>query len=303
MSGKQILVTGGTGFLGSHICKRGLELGYGISVLTRNAAKAEKKLPAEIKIYESLDDIEDPAGIDIIVNMAGESLAEGRWNERRKQAFYDSRVGFTKDLYTFFEKQKTAPQILVSGSAIGFYGAQSDKKLDESARGNQGFSHKLCQAWEDQAKRFASLGTRVCFIRTGVVLDSQEGALAKMLPPFRLGLGGKLGSGNQWMSWIHIDDYVALIFHCIQNPDITNQVNGTAPEPVTNQVFTRTLGSVLGRPTFFAMPAAVARGIFGEMAEELLLSGQRVYPRKALESGFKFEYPELEPALRNILGG
>ncbi len=301
MTDRHMLITGGTGFLGSKICERALQEGYQVSVLTRDAGKAKKKLPAEVDLYESLEDLPDPAAIDVVVNMAGESLASGRWNDKKKQAFHDSRVGFTRDLCRFFLKRKVVPKVLISGSAIGFYGPQSDKKLDEASHPRQGFSHQLCRAWENEAKKLASVGTRVVLLRTGVVLDRQQGALAKMLPAFRLGMGGKLGSGKQWMSWIHIDDYVELIFHCIARSDIDQQVNGTAPEPVTNGVFTKTLGKVLFRPTLFAMPAVVARGVFGEMADELLLSGQRVYPRKALDSGFSFRFETLEPALRDIL--
>ena len=301
MVDNRLLITGGTGFLGSSLCDRALQLDYRVTVLSRDARRAKTLLPTEVGCYQSLEAIPDLDAIGCILNLAGEPLAARRWSSERKKEFFASRVGTTQALFEHFKGAGVVPPVVISGSAIGYYGAQNDRVLDEAAEFRDCFSHQLCDAWEKAASNFSELGSRVCLLRTGIVLDKDRGALAKMLPPFRLGLGGPLGNGKQWMSWIHRDDFVALVFHCLRRSDVSGAVNATAPEAVTNQVFSRTLGKVLGRPAFFRMPSQVVKLMFGEMAKELLLSGQRVYPRKALETGFIYQYPELEGALRNIL--
>ncbi|WP_461482662.1 TIGR01777 family oxidoreductase [Porticoccus sp.] len=301
MQEKTVLVSGATGFIGSHFCRAALARGMRVIALSRDKTKAQALLP-DTHVISRLDELGPDEPVHYLVNLAGEPLVAGRWNEKRKQAFFDSRVGMTNRLLAHFQQAAVPPKVMVSGSAVGYYGPHQDRLLDEAAKYHDGFSHRLCAAWEQSARQFEQLGTRVCCVRTGIVLGRGQGALARMLTPFKLGLGGQLGSGKQWMPWIHIDDEVAVIFHCLKRSDLHGSVNSVAPNPVTNRQFTRALGQALHRPTIVPMPAPVARLLFGEMADELLLTGQRVYPRKLLESGYHFRFPELGLALSEILG-
>ncbi|MGB0450405.1 MAG: TIGR01777 family oxidoreductase [Porticoccaceae bacterium] len=294
-----ILVTGGSGFIGRHFCQTASRLGMQLCVLTRNPEAAARRLPDSVQLIGRLSDLSADYTADIILNLAGEPLADGRWTHRRKQKFYDSRINTTDSLFDFFAGRKAAPKLVISGSAIGYYGP-GEQAVNETGGVIDGFSHQLCRTWENSAKRFESLGCRICYLRTGIVLG-EEGALARMLPAFKLGLGGPIGSGKQWMSWIHIDDMVALILHCINNPQIQGAVNATAPNPVINREFSATLAAVLKRPDYLAMPAIMVKILFGEMGEELLLQGQKVIPAKLLDSGFEFKHANLKAALKNIL--
>jgi len=295
------LVTGGTGFIGRPLCRALLDAGYRVSVLSRHPESARDMPAGDLKLIASLDQLAPDIAVQVIVNLAGEPLAAGRWSSERKKLFFSSRVGTTEILFDYFSRVETPPEVLVNGSAIGYYGAQGSNILDEKGDFAPGFSHDLCSAWEAAADRFQALGTRVSKVRTGMVLGPDGGALAAMLPPFRFGLGGPIGSGKQWVSWIHRDDLVAMILHCLNRKDMSGPVNGTAPGVVTNREFAKTLGKVLRRPAFLPAPAFMLKLIFGEMAEELLLSGQKVYPRKALQTHFTFQYPDLESALRQVL--
>ena len=294
-----ILVTGGSGFIGRHFCEAATQQGMQLCVLTRNRESAAGKLPDTVQLIGRLSELSADYSPEVILNLAGEPLADGRWTHRRKQKFYDSRINTTDSLYDFFARRNTAPKLVVSGSAIGYYGP-GEQAVDETGGVIDGFSHQLCRTWENSAKRFESLGCRICYLRTGIVLG-EEGALARMLPAFKLGLGGPIGSGKQWMSWIHIDDMLEIIFHCINNPEIQGAVNATAPNPVTNRDFSATLAAVLKRPDFLSMPAIMVKILFGEMGEELLLQGQRVVPAKMLAAGFEFKYAHLKTALKQTL--
>ncbi len=294
-----ILVTGGSGFIGRHFCRSAVDRGMSVTVLTRNKTQAVRHLPASVTSIERLSELDGLAAPQTLLNLAGEGLADGRWTQRRKQKFYDSRIGTTERLVAYFSQRQDRPEQVISGSAIGYYGS-GNAPVDESGAPVDGFSHQLCDTWEQSAQQFAALGSRVCYLRTGIVLGDQ-GALARMLPAFKLGLGGPMGSGEQWMSWIHIDDMIAAIHHCIENRDITGPVNATAPNPVTNADFSATLAAVLKRPGFLRMPAVVVKLLFGEMGDELLLHGQNVVPAKLLASGFTFTQPELHSALAALL--
>ena len=291
----QVLITGGTGFIGRELCKQLFHLGHTATVLTRS--KAPVPLPG-VRFIARLDEAQ---GIDAVVNLAGEPLAEGRWNAVRKQAFRDSRIGTTQKLLGWIESLPERPRVLVSGSAIGYYGESDDTLLAESAPPGEDFAATLCCDWEMEALKARALGLRVCTLRTGIVLGADGGALAKMLPPFKLGMGGPMGSGTQWMSWVRRGDLVHLICWLLGNEAASGSYNGTAPVPVTNREFARTLGAVLKRPAVMTMPAFVLKLMFGEMAESLLLTGQRVVPSKAEAEGFVFEHRELESALRDLL--
>lgn len=247
----------------------------------------------------------DPAafsGVDAVIHLAGESLASGRWNAARKRAILESRVAGTRLLCERAAASKSPPRVIVAASAIGFYGDRGDTLLDESASRGQGFLAKVCEEWEAAAKPAEEAGIRVVRLRIGVVLSPAGGALGKMLPPFRTGAGGRIGHGRQSWSWVALDDLLGAILHAIATADLRGPVNVVAPEPVTNAAFTKTLGRVLGRPTLLPMPAFAARLALGEMADELLLASQRVTPRKLLDSGYAFRYPNLEGALRHLLG-
>jgi uncharacterized protein (TIGR01777 family) len=236
-----------------------------------------------------------------VINLAGFGIADKHWSDEIKQKITGSRIQTTSALIEYFNRSKTKPTTFISGSAIGVYGLRDDQKLDETAGGDDSFSSQLCQQWEAEAKQAEGLGIRTCYLRTGVVLGKNGGALSKMLPPFKFGLGGPMGSGTQWMSWIHRDDLVGIILHLLDDQAIQGAVNGTAPTPVTNKEFSSTLGKVLKRPAFLPLPAFVVKLMMGEMGEELLLSGQRVVPSKALATQYSFKYPYVESALREIL--
>jgi uncharacterized protein (TIGR01777 family) len=307
-----ILITGGSGFIGTKLCSVLHKQHHRLVVVTRHPEKAKSTVKAKamsdesskgsVKFISSLQKVKKEEVFDVVINLAGEPIADKRWSNARKQAIIESRLDTTSSLIGYFNETHHKPKLFISGSAIGYYGIEaSEKCFDETAAGDNSFSSELCQQWEALAIEAEMLGIRTCLLRTGVVLGKNGGALSKMLPPFKLGLGGKIGSGKQWMSWIHIDDLVGIILHCIVNEDIKGAINGTAPEPKTNAEFSQALGKSLGRPTIFPMPAFVIKLLMGNMGEELLLAGKKVVPAKALATGYVFKYPELEEALIDIV--
>jgi len=291
------LITGGSGFIGSALCRSLVADGHRVTVLTRDIEQARGRVPEAVFLIDRLDFAEN---IDAVVNLAGENLAGGRWTAARKHEFVGSRIGTTKRLLDWIDRQDAAPAVLVSGSAIGWYGPRGDEELDEDADIGNDFSAHLCRDWEAEASKAEALGVRVCCVRTGIVLGADGGALKKMLLPFRAGIGGRMGSGRQWMSWITRADIVALIRWLIDHDSARGAYNGTAPAPVTNAEFARALGAALNRPTLLPTPASALKLLFGEMAD-ILLTGQRVVPRRAMAEGFAFKYPELSAALSAVL--
>jgi uncharacterized protein (TIGR01777 family) len=237
-----------------------------------------------------------------VVHLAGENIAEGRWTDARKAAIRESRVAGTRRLAEALAKSPRRPDVFVCASAIGYYGERGDAALGEDDPAGQGFLPEVCRAWEAATEPLADAGTRVVNLRIGIVLSPSGGALAKMLTPFKLGAGGVIGSGAQYMSWIGIDDLVGAIYHALCTESLSGPVNATAPNPVTNREFTQTLGRVLGRPTIASLPAFAARLAFGEMADALLLASTRVEPRKLMATGYRFRHPDLEETLRHLLG-
>jgi uncharacterized protein (TIGR01777 family) len=292
-----VLLTGGTGFIGHALCAHLLQTGHTLSVLTRDPVRARTQVPAAARLLATLDEARD---VEAVVNLAGEPLMAGRWNADRKAEFRRSRLGTTQTLIVWMARQSVRPRVLVSGSAIGYYGPRGDEALDESATPGDDFAAQLCRDWETEAMQAEGLDVRTCRVRTGIVLAADGGALAKMLPPFRLGVGGPMGDGRQWMSWIHRDDLVRMIAWLLDSDRAGGAYNGTAPEPVSNRDFARTLGKTLHRPAVLPTPAFVLKAGFGEMAQ-LLLTGQRVLPAHALAEGFAFRFPTLEAALRDLL--
>lgn len=297
---KTILVTGGSGFIGRNLCKRLVDKFEQLIVISRNPVEAAKVLPNSVKIISDLTQINQP--VDILVNLAGEPIADKRWSEKRKAAIRQSRIHNTQLLFEHFKASDTSPSVVISGSAVGYYGGglANNQSVTENGAVEPNFSSKLCADWENAAQLFDQLGSRVCLIRTGIVLGEQ-GALSKLLPAFRLGLGGPIATGKQWMPWIHIEDMVEIIIYAIQN-DIDGPINCTAPQPVTNREFAKTLGKVLKRPAVAPMPAAMVKLLFGQMGDELMVQGQSVIPQKLQQKGFQFKYSQLESALVEIIG-
>jgi len=295
-----ISVTGGSGLVGRRLTKHLLDAGHSVHVLSRHAGT---NLPPNVRlsVWDALkgQPPEDSlAGADAVVNLSGEPVAQ-RWTPETKARIRASRVDGTRRLVEALSTLSRRPTVLVSASAIGIYGARGDETLTESSPPGNGFLREVCMAWEQQADLAQALGMRVAKLRIGIVLAMHGGALAKMLPPFRAGLGGQVGSGRQWMSWIHLDDLAALIRYAIETP-LAGVVNATAPGPVTNAEFTRTLAGALRRPALVPMPGFALKLMFGEMAE-ILLASQRVAPRAAEAAGFQFRYPDLDGALKHLL--
>ena len=296
-----ILITGGTGFIGSHLCRHFLRQGQNnqVTVLTRNV---QQKLvpPLPVRLIDSLDESELP--YDLIINLAGAPLNKHRWNKKIKQTLYDSRLNTTQKIAQYIQTASIKPKLLISGSAIGFYGSsQSAVFIESSPPADTGFTHHLCDDWEKAAMAVSSYGTRVCTIRTGVVLGKGGGLLAAVSSAYKWGLGAQLGSGTQWLSWIHMDDLIGMIDHLIHDPTLEGPFNLTSAHPSTNAVFTQTLAKTLNRPCFLTLPAIFVRLIFGEMGETLLLQGQKVIPDKLIKAGYVFKFPYLDKALENIL--
>ena len=294
-----ILITGGTGFIGSTLCSHLLKHKHDIVILSRHP----EAIKAPVKGIANLDQLKDDVIFDIVINLAGEPIADKRWTDQQKKLIFSSRLDTTKKLIAYFKTNEHRPKLLISGSAIGYYGVSetNDLIVDEEALGDDSFSSQLCQQWEEVASQATALGIRTCFLRTGIVLGKGGGALSKMLLPFKIGLGGRIGQGKQWMSWIHLDDLIGIILYCIDNENLKGAINGTSPNPVTNQVFTKTLGSVLKRPTIFPMPSVVVKLLMGQMGEELLLKGKKILPVKVSEAGYRFRYEKLEKALLSVV--
>lgn len=293
------LISGGTGLIGHNLVKTLANNGNKVTVLTRNKLKAKKLLGSNIKLIESLsiDDIENQ---NTIINLAGEPIGDKRWSTFQKEKICQSRWDITKKLTELINQAQNPPSLLISGSAIGIYGRQTSVSIDESyTQYHKEFTHMVCEKWEKLALEAESNNTRVAILRTGVVLDSEAGALAKMLLPFKLGLGGKISHGQQYMSWIHIEDMISAILHIKDTPALKGVINITANNPVTNAVFSENLAAVLQRPLLFTTPAIILKIIFGEMAD-LLLFGQNVVPRKLINSGFNFQYPTIDIALKDL---
>ncbi len=296
----KLLVAGGTGFIGAPLVRALTQHGHEVTVVTRSP---DRHRPAERLQFVSWKGEAwgcRLAEADGIVNLAGESIAAGRWTARRKLALQESRLQTTRRLVDAMASGSTRPACLVNASAIGYYGARGDEPLDEHAPPGRGFLAELCRAWEAEARRAEPLGIRVVMMRIGLVLGPGGGALARMIPPFQWGIGGPLGSGRQWMSWVHRDDVIGMMEWALAHPEVSGPGNATAPQPVTMRAFCSALGRVLRRPSWAPVPAVALRLLLGEMAE-VILSGQRGLPRAALDRGYAFRYAELEPALRACL--
>ena len=308
MSGLRVSVTGATGLIGPPLVDALRDRGAQVTVLSRDPVRAAARLNAggrpPVKAV-AWDPLGEPApaealeGRDAVVHLAGENVAQ-RWSEKARRAIRESRVTGTRNLLAGLRRAEQRPRTLLSSSAIGYYGAHGEEPLDEGAPPGEDFLAEVCAAWEQEAAKAAALGARVALVRTGVVLDPRGGALAKMLPPFRLGLGGPLAGGRQYLSWIHREDLIELMLAALGDERWEGPINATAPEPVSNREFSRALGRALGRPAVLPVPGAALRLRYGEMAG-MLVEGARVVPAKALVLGYRFKYPHLREALRSAL--
>jgi uncharacterized protein (TIGR01777 family) len=298
----KVLVTGGSGFIGHALCHALVGRGDAVVALLRRPGAVDQ-LPAGTERIQWDASALPPApafdGVDAVVHLAGENVAQ-RWTATRKQRIRTSRVDGTRRLVDALAALAHRPRVLVAASAIGFYGDRGEETISEDSSPGRDFLAEVCVAWEAAARRAESLGMRVVVVRIGVVLGVEGGALARMLPPFKLGLGGPVGNGRQWMSWVHRDDVIGLVLHALDRPAVTGALNATAPEPVRSRDFARALGTVLRRPAVLPVPAFALRLAFGEMAT-VLLGGQRVLPVRTQANGYVFRFATLEPALRHIL--
>ena len=296
----KIAITGASGLIGRRLLKNLSAAGHSIHVLSRHAGT---NLPNGVKLstwdaMRGLPPDESLRDAGAVIHLAGEPVAQ-RWTAEAKRRIRESRVEGTRNLVRAIERLANRPEALICASAMGYYGSRGDEILNESAPPADTYLAEVCKAWEQEAQAAESLGVRVVRVRIGIVLDPRGGALQRMLPPFRIGLGGKLGSGRQWMSWIHLEDLAAIFQFALDHP-VRGAVNGVAPYPVSNSEFTRALGQALHRPTLSPMPAFALKMLFGEMSE-ILLASQRVAPAAAEAAGFRFRFPQLGPALADLL--
>ncbi|MEQ4923083.1 TIGR01777 family oxidoreductase [Proteus hauseri] len=296
----KILITGGTGLIGKAlVCQLALNH-HEITVLSRSPQKVYSHFCNEITCWTQLGDKKNLDEFDAVINLAGEPIADSRWTPAQKRKLVDSRCELTQKLVNLFKASNSPPSVFISGSAVGFYGDQKNTLVTEKTPANSEFAHELCAKWERIALEAQTPLTRVCLLRTGIVLSTLGGALPKMSKPFKLGFGGKLGSGTQYMPWIHIDDMVNAIVFLLNDEQAKGAFNLTAPNPVQNSEFTRILGKIFKRPALMTVPATALRFIMGESAA-LVLGGQQAIPEKLLNAGFEFRYPQLEEALKDII--
>jgi uncharacterized protein len=298
---QRVLITGATGFIGRRLTEALASAGHEVTVVARDPAKAATLRPP-FRLMTSLSQIADDTAIDTIINFAGEPVSNGLWTRTKRRRILASRLRMTRDVVRLIARLQRRPAVMVSGSAIGWYGTWGDESLTEFDGGKRCFGHRFCEAWECAARKAEKFGVRVVRLRIGIVLGTEAGMLSNLLVPFEFGLGGPIGSGEQWISWIERDDLIRLIAHIIATPQLSGTINGTAPAPVQNAAFAQALGRALHRPALLRMPASVLHRLAGELADDLLLRGQRVLPDKAQASGFRFKHETLPSALSAILG-
>lgn len=294
-----IVLTGGTGLIGRKLCQYWVGQGHTLTVLSRSPAQVKRLCGASVRGVARLEEIGDQ-DVDAVINLAGAPIADRPWTARRRALLWGSRITLTERLLSWLEGRAQRPQVLISGSAVGWYGDGGERELTEASQPvKEDFASHLCIAWEETALRAEALGIRVALVRTGLVLSSQGGFLKRLALPFKLGLGGPIGNGRQWMPWVHIDDQIALIDFILRQSDCSGPYNACAPEPVRNREFARQLGKALHRPAFLPLPSLLLRAGLGELSG-LLLGGQRARPVRLQEAGFSFRYTELPAALADL---
>lgn len=300
----KILLAGGTGFIGTALRESLAEKGHELIVLTRQSGRENRPGVRTRYVYWNLSEQgtweKELEGVDAVLNLAGEPIVNKRWSQDQKRKIRESRTESTKALVEGIRKAQRKPLLFLNASAVGYYGPHGDEEITEDSPAGHDFLAETCKAWEAEALRVESLGIRLIRLRIGIVLEIGGGALAKMLTPFKLGLGGPLGTGAQWMSWVHRKDLIGLIHFLLETKDACGVYNATAPHPVTMRKFAQTLAHVLHRPAFFPVPGFALKILLGEMAD-MLLTGQRVIPKRTIAAGYSFKYPSLELALKEIL--
>ena len=296
----RVLITGGTGFIGTALAQTLLEKNVEVTVLTRERERARQHFANRVLAVESLQEITRHQAPEVIVNLAGKNLGEQRWNERVKQQLINSRVRTTQQVIDYVASASQRPSLLIYGSAVGYYGARGDEALTEESPAGKEFQSHLCQQWEQTALQAEDYDVRVCISRTGVVMGQGGGALAGLVPMFRKGLGAVAGSGNQWISWVHMQDLIGMFLRFMRDSSLSGPFNNTSPNPVTNRHFARTIGKLLRRPVLLRMPAWAMHLLYGEMAH-LYVTGQRVIPERHLKADFEYHYAAIEAALQEAL--
>lgn len=291
------LITGASGLIGKALQAALKQKGWELLLASRSEPKDDRHFKWTVEEGFRDEDLERLEGLDAVIHLAGENVAGLRWTEEKKKAIRDSRVLGTRTLIDAFYKLKNRPKAFIAGSAIGFYGNRGDDEMTEASPAGEGFFPEVCRDWEAESRRAEDLGIRTVLLRTGIVLSKDGGALGTMLLPFKMGVGGVVGSGKQWMSWISLEDQIRAILFVLENDNIRGAVNLTSPNPATNEQFTKTLGEVLYRPTFLPLPEFAVGMIFGEMGDALLLDSTKVLPKRLEDAGFEFKYPELKPAI------
>lgn len=303
LAGKRVLVTGGTGFIGRALCRALVDSGCRVTVLTRDIARALDKFEGRIELIDSLERLHDDDAFDAVINLAGEPLAQ-RWTKRACARMMESRFGTTQALLDFLHRAETKPEVFISASAIGLYGVNdTDSYIETSKPSKQkggDFARQLCEKWEALAVEAETLGIRTVRLRLGIVLEKDGGTLSELLFPFDFFMGGRISHGRQWFSWVHRDDVIGLVLHILKSPHISGAINATAPSPVTNAGFAKAMAEAMHRPHFMPLPGFVLRLVFGQMADEVMLNGQRVLPRRAIDSGYVFRYPDITRAMAAI---
>ena len=296
-----MLITGGTGFIGSRLVAELLAAGHSLTIYSRHPETVGARFGPHCRGIAELTPAALVQPVDAVINLAGEPIADQRWTPARKAELSASRVELTRRLVDLLARLPVRPAVLVSASAVGYYGSQQDNRVTETTPPHDEFTHRLCAAWEEEARRAESLGVRVAITRTGLVVGKGGGFLARLLPPFRLGLGGRLGDGRQFMPWIHLDDLLRIFLKLLEEPSCRGVYNAVSPAPVSNEDFTRILGAVLHRPTLCTVPAFALKAALGELAQ-LLLTGQQAFPARLQdELGFTCLYPDLRTALEAVL--
>lgn len=296
----KILITGSTGLIGQALQRSFAEKGYEMLLASRK--EPEDASHIQWSVEHGFADPDKLEGVDVVIHLVGENVSGLRWTEEKKRAIRESRVLGTRNVVDAISHLNARPKLLIAASAIGFYGERGDEEMTESSPAGDNFLAGVCKEWEAEARRAEDAGIRTVLLRTGIVLSKDGGALATMLTPFKLGVGGVVGSGKQWMSWISLDDEIAVINFAIENENLRGAVNAVSPNPVTNHDFTKTLGEVLYRPTILPLPEFAVSMIFGEMGDALLLASTKVMPKRLEDAGFEFKYPDLKPAIEHAVG-
>ncbi len=296
----KILITGASGLIGTALQKSFAEKGFEMLLAARSKPKKSSEIQWDTEKGFADEDLPRLDALDAIVHLAGENIA-GRWTDEKKRRLMESRVDGTKNIVETIGKLKNKPKVLINASAIGVYGDRADEILTETSAAGDSFLAEIGKNWEAEAVKAENFGVRVVRLRIGIVLAKDGGALAQMITPFKFGLGGTIGSGKQWMSWIALEDVVRIVNFALENENLSGAINVVAPNPATNEEFTDTLGATLHRPTFLPLPAFAVNLAFGEMGNALLLDSTRVVPKRLEEAGFKFDFPDLKAALEQAI--